>query len=72
MDSRQWHAGVEGWRFLSFRNLGKVQTLRFLGLCAHYEQRDGLRLRERMIPPDDWDTDDKAEMQALLDKAAQN
>jgi hypothetical protein len=64
-------AGGSGY---SFRNLGKVETLRFVALCKYYSSSDeslrGTRLIDRMLPLDEWDTSDKAEMEAMLEKAA--
>jgi hypothetical protein len=63
-------AGGSGYRF---RNLGKVETLRFVELCKYYsedESRRGMRLIDRMLPLDEWEPDDKAEMEAMLEKAA--
>ena len=70
----QWHLGTAGWRSYSFwENLGKVETLRFLELCARYGWKGDLAgptLKERMVPLAEWSPDDRAEMTALLDKAA--
>lgn len=63
-------AGGQGY---FFENLGKVETLRFIELCDRYgaEQRSsGVRLRDRMVPLAEWQPDDMAEMQAMLEKAA--
>jgi hypothetical protein len=63
-------AGGSGYRF---RNLGKVETLRFGELCKYYssdESRRGMRLIDRMLPLDEWDPDDRAEMEVMLEKAA--
>jgi hypothetical protein len=63
-------AGGQGY---FFENLGKVETLRFIELCDRYgaEQRgSGVRLRDRMVPLAEWQPDDKAEMEAMLEKAA--
>jgi hypothetical protein len=63
-------AGGSGYRF---RNLGKVETLRFVELCKYYsedESRRGMRLVDRMLPLDEWQPDDKEEMEAMLEKAA--
>ena len=63
-------AGGSGYRF---RNLGKVETLRFVELCKHYSEDEslrGMRLIDRMLPLDEWQPDHKAEMEAMLEKAA--
>jgi hypothetical protein len=63
-------AGGSGYRF---RNLGKVETLRFVELCKYYSEGEslrGMRLIDRMLPLDEWQPDDKAEMEAMLEKAA--
>jgi hypothetical protein len=66
----QWHLGTAGWRSYSFwKNLGKVETLRFLELCTLYGWEEGQALKERMVPLAEWSPDDRAEMTALLDKA---
>jgi hypothetical protein len=57
----------------SFWNLGKVETLRFVEVCDRYgaDQRgSGVRLRDRMVPLAEWQPNDRAEMQAMLEKAA--
>ena len=61
--------GGGGYRF---RNLGKVETLRFVELCNYYsgdESLRGMRLIDRMLPLDEWQPDHKAEMEAMLEKA---
>jgi hypothetical protein len=63
-------AGGSGYRF---DNLGKVETLRFVELCKYYSGDEilrGMRLIDRMLPLDEWDPDDKAEMEEMLEKAA--
>jgi len=63
-------AGGPGYRF---HNLGKVETLRFVELCNYYsgdESLRGMRLIDRMLPLDEWQPDDKVEMEAMLEKAA--
>jgi hypothetical protein len=63
-------AGGSGYRF---DNLGKVETLRFVELCNYYsgdESLRGMRLIDRMLPLDEWQADDKAEMEGMLEKAA--
>jgi hypothetical protein len=72
---RYWERSqpATGGRGYSFRNLGKVETLRFVELCNRNgadEHGSGLRLRDRMVPLAEWQSDDKAEMQAMLEKAA--
>jgi hypothetical protein len=70
----KWHWGAAGWRSYCFwKNLGKVETLRFLELCARYGWEEGLgwsALKQKMVPLDEWSPDDEAEMIAMLDKAA--
>ena len=71
---RYWHwvkptARGSGYRF---HNLGKVETLRFVELCTFYDVDESLRgwsLIERMLPLDEWQPDDRAEMEAMLEKA---
>jgi hypothetical protein len=56
-----------------FDNLGKVETLRFVELCTFYNVDESLRgwsLINRMLPLDEWQRDDRAEVEALLEKAA--
>jgi hypothetical protein len=56
-----------------FSNLGKVETLRFVELCKYYSEDEslrGMRLIDRMLPLDEWQADDKAEMEGMLEKAA--
>ena len=63
-------AGGGGYRF---DNLGKVETLRFVELCKSYSSDESLRgmpLIDRMLPLDEWEPDDGAEMEAMLEKAA--
>lgn len=63
-------AGGQGY---FFENLGKVETLRFIELCDQYgaEPRgSGVRLRDRMVPLAEWQPNDRAEMEAMLGKAA--
>jgi hypothetical protein len=63
-------AGGSGYRF---GNLGKVETLRFVELCTFYSVHgslSGWSLIDRILPLEDWDSDDKAEMEAMLEKAA--
>ena len=63
-------AGGSGYRF---GNLRKVETLRFVELCNYYsgdESLRGMRLIDRMLPLDEWQPDDRAEMEAMLEKAA--
>jgi hypothetical protein len=55
-----------------FDNLGKVETLRFAELCSFYSVDESLRgwsLIERMLPLDEWQPDDRAEIEAMLEKA---
>jgi hypothetical protein len=66
----KWRQRTAGWDFYSFDRLGKVQTVRFVELCARYKNPVGIGRQNRIIPLEEWETDDKAEMQALLDKAA--
>jgi hypothetical protein len=70
----KWHWGTAGWRSYCFwKNFGKVETLRFLELCARYGWEEGVgwsALKERMVPLAEWSPDDEAEMTAMLDKAA--
>src|SRR5271168_1205331 len=66
----KWRQRAAGWDFYSFEKLGKVETLRFAELCNRYKQRVGPKPQDCMLPLEDWQTDDKAEIQALLDKAA--
>jgi hypothetical protein len=63
-------AGGSGYRF---DNLGKVETWRFVELCKYYSEDEslrGMRLIDRMVALDDWDPDDRAEMEVMLEKAA--
>jgi hypothetical protein len=46
-----------------------VERERFLELCAHYGWRDGLPVKGRMLPLEEWDPDDQEEIRALLDLA---
>jgi len=42
-------------------------------LCKHYSEDEslrGMRLIDRMLPLDEWQPDHKAEMEAMLEKAA--
>jgi hypothetical protein len=70
----QWHWGTAGWRSYYFwKNFGKVETLRFLELCACYGWEKGLgwsALKKQMAPLEEWSSDDRAEMTEMLDKAA--
>lgn len=71
--ARYWQYSRAAPSGYSFWNLGKVETLRFVELCNSYgadEHGSGLKLRDRMIPLAEWQSDDKAEMQAMLEKAA--
>ena len=55
-----------------FDNLGKVETLRFVELCTFYDVDESLRgwsLIDRILPLDEWEPDDRAEMEAMLEKA---
>jgi hypothetical protein len=73
-DYWQRHLYTDRWRYFSFwKHLGKVETLRFLELCARYgwdENPGGKSLKERMVPLAEWNTEHRAEMSGLLDKAA--
>jgi hypothetical protein len=63
-------AGGSGY---SFDHLGKVETLRFVELCKCYSEDEslrGMRLKDRMLPLDEWDPEDKAEMEVMLERAA--
>jgi hypothetical protein len=63
-------AGGGGYRF---DNLGKVETLRFVELCTYYSGNGSLcgwSLKDRILPLEEWEPDDKAEMEAMLEKAA--
>ena len=47
--------------------------MRFVELCKHYSEDEslrGMRLIDRMLPLDEWQPDHKAEMEAMLEKAA--
>ena len=69
----KWTQPAAAWRHYSFYEMGKVETLRFVALCARYGWQDGLggvKLKECMVPLGDWHPDDRAEMTELLDKAA--
>lgn len=71
--ARYWQYSRAAPNGYAFWNLGKVETLRFVELCNSYgadEHGSGLRLRDRMVPLAEWQSDDKAEMQAMLEKAA--
>jgi hypothetical protein len=60
-------------RCYRFDNLGKVETLRFVELCKFYSGDESLRvmrLIDRMLPLDEWEPADGAEMEAMLEKAA--
>jgi hypothetical protein len=65
-----WVNGGHGYRF---DNLGKVETLRFVELCAYCSANGSLRgwsLIDRILSLEEWEPDDRAEMEAMLDKAA--
>jgi hypothetical protein len=71
--SRSWVKPAAGGRGYRFHKLGKVETLRFVELCKSYssdESLRGMRLIDRMLPLDEWEPDDGAEMEAMLEKAA--
>jgi hypothetical protein len=72
--NRYWHWVKPTARGCGYRfdNLGKVETLRFVELCTFYDVDESLRgwsLIERMLPLDEWQPDDRAEMEAMLEKA---
>lgn len=69
-----WQQRADGWRSYRFSNLTKVQTLRFVQLCEQYgyeEGQWGLELKARMIPLAQWQIDDRAELQEMLEFAGQ-
>jgi hypothetical protein len=71
---RYWHWVKPAARGCGYRfdNLGKVETLRFVELCTSYDVDESLRgwsLIERMLPLDEWHPDDRAEIEAMLEKA---
>jgi hypothetical protein len=64
-----WRQRADGWRSYRFRDLTKVQTLRFVQLCEQYGYEAGVRgleLKARMIPLVEWQADDRAELQEML------
>ena len=65
----EWSRGVSGWRSYSFHRLRMVERERFLELCAHYGWRDGLPVKGRMLPLEEWDPDDQEELNVLLELA---
>jgi hypothetical protein len=68
-----WVKPPAGGRGYWFHNLGRVETLRFVELCKFYssdESLRGMRLIDRMLPLDEWEPEDGAEMEAMLEKAA--
>jgi hypothetical protein len=63
----RWVKRAEGSSY-RFSNLGKVETLRFVELCKYYSEDEslrGMRLIDRMLPLNEWQPDDKAEMEAM-------
>jgi hypothetical protein len=45
----------------------------FVEICKYYSEDENLRgmsLRDRMLPLDEWDPNDEAEMEAMLEKAS--
>jgi hypothetical protein len=68
-----WVKPPAGGRAYRFDNMGKVETLRFVELCSFYSVDESLRcwsLIDRLLPLDEWQPEDKTEMEALLEKAA--
>jgi hypothetical protein len=71
--NRYWHWVKPTGCGYRFDNLGKVETLRFVELCSFYSADESLRgwsLIDRILPLDEWQPDDRAEVEALLEKAA--
>jgi len=67
-----WRQTARNWRSLSFYNLTKVQTVRFVELCEAYGYESGLaplEMKSRIIPPDQWRADDRAELEEMLEIA---
>ena len=66
----QLSQGAATWRRFEFRRLNMIERARFIELCVAYEwEEDAAGSTGQMIPPSQWDVDDKAEMTALLDLA---
>jgi hypothetical protein len=73
--NRYWHWAKPTalGRCYKFDTLGKVETLRFVELCTCYSVNESLRgwsLIDRILPLDEWQPDDRTEMEAMLEKAA--
>ena len=60
----KWKQPASGWRSYRFDNLTKVQTLRFVQLCELYGSKEGTA---RMVPLAQWQADDRAELQEMLE-----
>ena len=65
----RWRQPASRWRPLSFWNLTKVDTVRFVQLCGKYGYEHGrgaYALSAHMMPLDQWRADDRAELQEML------
>ena len=60
----QWKQPAAGWRSYRFYNLTKVQTLRFVQLCEQYGSKEGTK---RIVPLAQWQADDRADLQEMLE-----
>jgi hypothetical protein len=65
----QWQP-ASNWRSYSFHKLSKVQTLRFLELCAQYGFNNETDFTAQMLPLHAWPDCDRSELQDMLDIAA--
>ena len=59
------------YRFYDFRRLKAVQKVRFVELCRKYGWSDGQNVRRTLPRLYEWSPDDRAEMNGLLDAAAE-
>jgi hypothetical protein len=65
----RWRQKASEWRHYSFRNPGKVRTLRFVELCRKYGYGNR-RVRDQATPPVGCKAADRAEIAVLSDIAA--